>query len=127
MKKGQKNWWIVLAGICINLVWYTKKVIITTSSNEVQKMIYRNIYYRHDISGLEINPYKRYSSVLDQSSSSLARGDDNYWKANCYVFVWLPCCFGTCYFQLCLEIIVHQAILGDLYNQLLSFENRQLQ
>ena len=52
-----------------------------------QKMIYKNIYYSYDVSGLEINPHKRYSFVLDQSSSSLARSDDNYWKVNCYVFV----------------------------------------
>lgn len=62
-------------------------MIITISSIKVQKMINRNIGYSQDILELEINPYKRYSSVLDQSSSSLARGDDNYWKVNCYVFV----------------------------------------
>lgn len=90
-KRGEMNWWIMMAGVCISLAWYRRnEVIIAISSNKVQKMIYRNIYCSHDVLGLEINPYKRYSSVLDQSSSSLARGDDDYWKVNCYVFVWLP-------------------------------------
>lgn len=89
--EGDKRTDRLLTGISISLVCDTKnKAIIATSPNDIQQMIYRNIYCSPDISGLEINPYKRYSSVLDRSSPSLARGYDDYWKVNCYVFVRLP-------------------------------------
>lgn len=114
------------AGICINLVCNTKnKVIIAASSNDIQRITYRNMYHSGAILEPAINPYERCASALDQSRSTLAGGYDNYWKVNCYVFV-CACCPGRCYCQLCLEIIVHQAILGDLCNPLLSFENCQL-
>lgn len=81
--------------LCQLSLTHKNKAPAAASSNEVQRVISRNIYCSR-ISNLERNPYRKIFFFCTGSiKSHLAVSSDNYRKVNCYVFVCLLS--GTCF------------------------------